>query len=322
MGGTSKQEQTSNSTSNNTLAGTQAQNSTTNPWEAAQPSLQGILSQLNGNLGNTGVTGAENGALNTVQGNANNYSSMFGPQITDYAKTLLAGGGANNQAGGVQQNYDRYTAQTNPLASNTNYNPYDTPGFKDAIATATGDISNGVNGRFAAAGRDFSPGQSQALSRGLAQGLAPTIAAQYNQNVTNQQGAAGNLYGAGNTNAGILSGLQQQHLANQGQGVTAAGQGLDANNAGANATLMAEAQRRGIPVQALGLLANIGVPIAGLGSSNSGTSNTTGTSNTVGSGTQSGTNEMSGAQQFATIAGGLGSIFGNFGAGKAFPKIF
>ena len=50
MGGTSKQEQTSNSTSNNTLAGNTAQNSTTNPWADSLPSLQGILTQLNGNL--------------------------------------------------------------------------------------------------------------------------------------------------------------------------------------------------------------------------------------------------------------------------------
>jgi hypothetical protein len=86
----------------------------------------------------------------------------------------------------------------------------------------------------------------------LTQGLAPTIANQYNQNVQNQQGAAGNLYNAGNTNAGILSGLQQQNLANQGQGVTAR-QALDAQNAGANATLAGGSGARGIPVQALGL---------------------------------------------------------------------
>jgi hypothetical protein len=152
----------------------------------------------------------------------------------------------------VNQNYLNYQSQTNPLASNTNYNPYDTPGFRDAINTATSDITNSTNGQFAAAGRDFSPANSTALSRGLTQGLAPTIAAQYNQNVQNQQGAAGNLYNAGNTNSGILAGLQQQKLANQGQGVTAMGQATDAANAGANATLQAEAARRGIPVQALG----------------------------------------------------------------------
>ena len=121
---------------------------------------------------------------------------------------------------------------------------------------------------------------------------------QYNQNVQNQQGAAGNLYNAGNTNAGILAGLQQQKLANQGQGVNAAGMATEAANAGANATLQAEAARRGIPVQALGLLAQIGVPIAALGGQSTGTS--------------TGTQQMSGAQQFGLISNGIGGLFKSF----------
>jgi hypothetical protein len=277
---------------------TQKQNSTTSPWEPAQPALQGILSQLTGNLGKTGVTGAEDNALTTLTNNANTASSTYAPQIADFAKTLLSGGGATDQAGAVNQNYQRYVDQTNPLASNTNYNPMDTPGFKDAISTQIADITNSTNGQFAAAGRDFSGMNSQTLGRGIMQGVAPTIAAQYNQNVNNQQGAAGNLYNAGNTNSGILAGLQQQKLANQGQGVNAAGMATEAANAGANATLQAEAARRGIPVQALGLLAQIGIPIAGLGGQSTGTS--------------TGTKQDSGATQFGQIAGGIGGLFKSF----------
>jgi hypothetical protein len=279
MGGESKQ--------------TQTQNSTTNPWEPAQPALQGILSQLTSNLNNTGLTGAETGAINTLQQNAGT-ASQFAPQITDFAKNLLSGGGATDQAGAVNQNYQRYVDQTGPLASNTNYNPMDTAGFKDAINAQVADITNATNGQFAAAGRDFSGMNSQTLGRGIMQGVAPTIAAQYNQNVNNQQGAAGNLYQAGNTNAGILAGLNQQKLSNQGQGVTAAGAANDAQNAGANATLEAEAKRRGIPVQALGLLAQIGIPIGALGGQSSGTS--------------TGTKQDSGATQFMQIMNGFGSL--------------
>ncbi len=275
----------------------QTQQSTTNPWAAADPALQGILGQVGTGLNNTGVTGAENGALSGIVNNANNASATYAPQIQSYAQNLLGGGGANNQAGAVNQNFQNYQSQTQPLASNTNYNPMNTPGFSDALNTQISDITNATNGQFAAAGRDFSGANSMALGRGISQGIAPTIAAQYNQNVQNQQGAAGNLYNAGNTNAGLLSGLNQQSLANQGQGVTAASQATDAANAGNNATLQAEAQRRGIPVQALGLLANIGVPIAGLGSQSTGQSQ--------------GTQQMSGAQQFSMIgqgAGGFGKL--------------
>lgn len=285
MGGTSTQQQT--------------QNSVSEPWKAAQPALQGILGQLQGNLGNTALTGNENSALNTLTANAGT-ASQFAPQIQSLAKSLLAGGGANDQAGAVNANYQRYVDQTNPLASNLNYDPYSTPGLKDALATMTGDITQGVNGQFAAAGRDFSGANSQALGRGLTQGLAPTLVSQYNANRDAQQGAAGNLYNAGNTNAGILSGMQRQFLENQGAGVGAASAANDAQNAGANATLAAEAARRNIPVQALGLLASIGIPIAGLGGQSTGTS--------------SGSNTMSGAQQFGTIANGVGGLFG-----KLFP---
>ncbi len=225
MGGTSTTKQT--------------QNSTTAPWEPAQGLLTGILGDLSANRANTGINGAETRSLDTLIANGNNATSQYAPQIADFAKTLLSGGGATDQAGNVNANYQRYVGQTNPLASNTNYNPYDTLGFKDALSTTIADITNSTNGQFAAAGRDFSGANSQTLGRGIMQGVAPTIAAQYNQNVNNQQGAAGNLYNAGNTNAGILSGLNQQKLSNQGQGVTAASAATEAANAGANATLEA-----------------------------------------------------------------------------------
>lgn len=269
------------------------QNSTTAPWQNAQPAIGGILDQIQGGLKNTGVTGAENNALTTMVNNGNTAAS-YAPSIRSYATSLFNGGGATDQAGNINQNYARYVAQTNPMASNTDYNPYNTPGFRDAINTATSDITNGVNGTFAGAGRDFSGANSMALGRGITQGIAPTIANQYNSNVQNQQGAANNLFNGGNTNAGLLAGLQQQYLVNQGQGAGAVGQATDAANSGANATLQAEAQRRGIPVQALGLLAQLGIPIAGLGSQSTGQSQ--------------GTQQMSGAQQFATIAGGFGSL--------------
>lgn len=272
----------------------QTQSSTTAPWETAQPALNGILGQVNQGLGNTNLTGAETGAINTLEQNAGT-ASQYAPQIQNYATNLLNGGGANNQAGAVNANYQRYVDQTNPLASNTNYNPMSTPGFSDALNTQIADITNSTNGQFAAAGRDFSGANSMALGRGITQGIAPTIASQFNANRDAQQGAAGNLFNAGNTNSGLLAGMAQQGLVNQGQGVTAAGQANDASNAGANATLAAEAARRGIPVQALGLLAQIGIPIAGLGGQSTGQS--------------TGTQQMSGAQQFGTIAGGVGNLF-------------
>jgi hypothetical protein len=259
--------------------------------------LTGVLGQLNSYLPQTGLTGTQNAALNTIEQN-NATASQYNPAIQSYTSDMLNGGGALNQTGAVNQNYLDYQKATQPLASNTNYNPYDTPGFKDALSTAIADITNSTNGQFAAAGRDFSGANSQALGRGIMQGVAPTIAAQYNQNVQNQQGAAGNLYSAGNTTAGLNTGLQSLYNSNRGTGVGAVGTGLDAMNEGAKSNLAAEAQRLGIPLQNLGLLAQIGIPIAGLGGTSSGT------------GTK--TDQMSGVQQFMGIANGVGGLFKSF----------
>lgn len=279
MGGTSKQ--------------TSTQQSETAPWAPAQDTLKGILGQLNNYVGSTGLNNTQMNALNTVQQNASGVG-QYAPAVQNYTQNLLGGGGAMNQAGTINQNYLDYQKATQPLASNTNYDPMQTPGIGDQLSALKDDITQSVNGQFAAAGRDFSGYNQKALGRGLSAGLAPVLTAQYNQNVQNQQGAAGNLYNAGNSTAGLLSDLQQQDLSNRGAGLGAISAGQDALNSGANNILAAEAQKLGIPLQNLGLLAQIGTPIAGLGGTSSGT------------GTQ--TNQMSGAQQFGTIASGLGSL--------------
>jgi hypothetical protein len=171
------------------------------------------------------------------------------------------------------------------------------PALAAQLAQIQTDVANSVNGQFAPAGRDMSGANQMAYGRGVAAGEAPVVAAQYNQDVANQINAANALYNAGNTTAGTLSGMQQNYLANQGQGVTAAQSALDAQNYDANATLAEEAQRRGIPVQALGLLAQIGVPIAQLGNQTNGTTTDT--------------QQMSGADQFSKIAGGITSLLGS-----------
>jgi hypothetical protein len=271
---------------------TQTQQSQTAPWQAAQPMLQGILGQLGAGLNNTGLTSGETGALNQLSQNASQGNPYAG-KIGDYAQSLLNGGGANAQAGNVQGNLSTFQSQLTPYANGSMIG--NNPALAAQLAQIQTDVGNSVNGQFAAAGRDFSGANQMAYGRGVAAGEAPVIASQYNQDVANRINAANALYNAGNTTAGTLSGMQQNNLGNQGQGVTAAQSALDARNYGANATLAEEAQRRGIPIQALGLLAQIGVPIAGLGSQSSGT--------------MTGTQEMSGADQFNKIASGIGSVF-------------
>lgn len=279
MGGESKQ--------------TTSQQSTTQPWDVAQPALKGILGQLNPLIQNAGLSSTSSNAINQLQQNAQ-AGNPYAGQIGGYTQNLLNGGGANAQAGNVQGGLDAYKAQMTPYANGSmvGNNPY----LKSQMDTIMSDVGNSVNGQFAAAGRDMSGANQMAYGRGVAQGIAPVMANQYNQDVSNQMNAAGALYGAQNSTSGMLTGLGQQGLANQQQGMTNSNDAIAAQNYSPAQMLQLEQMRTQVPAQNLGLLASIGIPIAGLGSQNQGTSEST--------------NQMSGAQQFGMIAGGLGSLFG------------
>jgi len=268
------------------------QSATTSPWAPAQPVLNSILDKVQTGVLNTGLNPAENGALNQLSSNAS-AGNPFTGQITNLANNLLNGGGATDQAGNISGALDQYKSQLTPFANGSMVGQ--NQGLLDQLRQIQTDVSNSVNSQFAAAGRDFSGSNQQALARGVAAGQAPVIAAQYNQDVQNQLGAAGSLYNASNTTAGALSGLNQQKLANQAQGVTTSQSALDAQNYAPMQQLAIESQRRGIPLQNLGLLAQIGIPIAGLGGQSTGQSSTE--------------NQMSGAQQFGLITGGLKNLF-------------
>ena len=269
------------------------QQSTTEPWKPAQPALTSILGQLQGLIPNSGITPGMESAFGQLESSAQQ-GNPFAGQIGGVVGNLLNGGGATAQAPAIQSAFDTFKAQTNPLASNTNYDPMQTPGLADSLKTMMGDIGTSINGQFAAAGRDLSGMNTQTLARGLTQGLAPILTQQYNQNVQNQQGAASNLYNAGNTTGGLLAGLNQQGIANQVQGVTSANDALTAQNYGPATLLQLEQLKQGIPMQNLGLLTQIGVPIAGLGTQSQGTSTT----------------KQPWSQTFAQVAGGLGGLFG------------
>ncbi|WP_424630737.1 tail fiber domain-containing protein [Bradyrhizobium sp. SYSU BS000235] len=279
MGGESKQ--------------TNTQQSQTQPWEAAQPALKGILDQLNTLIPNSGLSQTSQSAINQLQQNAQ-AGNPYAAQIGNLATNLLNGGDATGQSGDVNQAYQDYVARLASTANGDNLDPTKIPGMGSWLDTIRDDVTNSVNGQFAAAGRDFSGANVQALARGVAQGVAPVITGQYNQNVANQKAAADAIYNAGNTNAGLQAGFQQQALANQQQGVQTANDALAAQNYTPQQLLQLEQLKQQLPAQTLALLAQIGVPIAGLGQQSNGTSETT--------------SQMSGAEQFGKIATGINNL--------------
>lgn len=271
MGGTSTSKQT--------------QSSTLSPYDPANPSLQGLLGGINSLVPQAGtLSTGQQGAIDKLQGDISNVN----PQIMSGATGLLNGGGATNNDAAIKGNLTNYQGLLQPTASGANIGQ--NPALKAQLDQITTDVTNQTNGAWAAAGRDGSPGNAQALGRGIASGVAPVLAAQYNTDADRALNASGALYNAGNTTYGLLNGTQGTANSNIAAGANLGGAALTNDNA----ALTAELARTGIPLSQLQTLLGMVSPVA----AQFGTQN----------GQSTGSNTMSGAQQFATIAGGIGSL--------------
>lgn len=279
MGGSTKTTQTTDQTTK------------TAPWEPTQPMLHDIIGKLGSQIQGTGLTGIEQGALDTLGQNAA-AGNIYAPQIGSLATDLLGGG--PDFSGGVTSAYDELRANLTPFARGDYLDPSANPYYQ----TVTNDISNQVNSMFAGAGRDLSGAHMQTLGRGIAQGVAPLYEAERGR----QMGAINDLYNAGIGSTGILSNLSQTALGNRQAGIGAATSALQARDAGANQQLAVEAMRRGIPIDNLAAVENLLLPIAQLG----GTSRTQGV--TTGEQSQPLFNQIAGG-----IIGGTG-VLGRLGA--------
>lgn len=279
MGGTSNSTQTSSAT----LA----------PYSPASGPMNGILGQLGsmapqaGTL-NAGQTDALGRVISSSQGTPN-----FQPQINAGSYGLLNGGGAQSNDAAIKSNLGGYSAGMSTY-TDPNYSTVNSAPVRAALNQVATDTTNNVNGSFAAAGRDGSPGNTQALARGIASAEAPIILNQANQDTATRTGALNSVYGAGNNTYGILNGNQAQANTNFSNGIGSIGAGVTANNAAPTAEINAASQYFGIPASQLQTLLGSISPVA----AQFGTQN----------GQSQGTQTMSGAQQFATIANGFGSL--------------
>jgi hypothetical protein len=282
----------------------QTQTSTLAPYDAAAGSLKGILGSIDKLVPQAGTLSADQqGVLNKVISNANNTPDYSAP-INSGVTGLLNGGGATRYDPQITANLDALkTGIMGQTASGANIGQ--NPALKAQLDQITSDVTNQVNSQWAAAGRDGSPGSTQALARGVASGVAPVIAAQYNTDADRALNAATSLYGAGNTTYGLLNGTQNQANTNFTNGIGAVSAGLDAQNAAPTAAINAMAQQFNIPAQQLQTLLGMVSPVA----AQFGTQNAQST----------GESKMSGAQQFATIAQGIGSLWpkGNISFGAS-----
>ena len=257
----------SNSTTN------QSQQSTTAPGAMTAPTVQGITGQLNPLIANSGTTAPETTAINqlTAAGEAGN---PYATAIGNNANTLLSGGGATSQNGALSGNLSTLQSEEGAMAT-PGYSTLNTPAVQQALQAANAGITNQVNGEFAAAGRSGSTANTGNLAYNEEQADAPILLNQANTDTANQVSAANNLYGAGNTTSNALTTNNQTALGNEQTGSTAATNALNAANWGPQQTITAQQLGQSIPASNLGLLSQIGIPLAGLNTTQSGTGTST-----------------------------------------------
>ena len=268
----------------------QSQSSQTSPWAPAQGDLTSLLGSIGGQMGNYAPNQAEQTALGQLQTNATNQPN-YGGQVGAMTSGYLGG----DPTGLLNPALSQYNQTMGQFTNPASLNPMTAPGMQGTLQTIQNDVGNSVNQQFAGAGRSGSGMNQQTLARGISQGESGALLGQYNQNVGNMMGAAGGMLGAAQGTAGQITGNQQQ-------GIGMAGAAQQMQNAPAMAQLQAQATARGLPLNNLGMLENLTVPIAGLGGQSSGQSQ--------------GSYTASPLTQFQQLSGGL------FGNGGMFKGLF
>lgn len=271
------------------------QTSQLTPYGDASGSLNGILGGINNLVPQAGtLSSGQQGAINQVVANSNGQPN-YNPAIASGTTGLLNGGGAQSNDSAIKSNLGMLqngivgqTASGANIGNNT--------ALQGQLDTAAADTSQRINSQWAAAGRDGSPGNAQAVARGVTQAEAPIIAGQYNTDVSNALNAGNTLYNAGNATYGMLNGNQAAANSNFQNGIGSVSSGLTAENAAPTAAINALSQQFNIPASQLQTLLGSVSPVAAQFGTNNGTSTTE--------------SQMSPVQQFALLTSGLAGIGG------------
>ena len=284
MGGTSSSQQSTN------------QESQITPYGPAAAGLTGILGNLMPSVDAINGTPQTNQAFSRLE-QAAGAGNPFADQIGKVANSQMAGGANYDAATGLLgKAYGDLRSQLSPYTGGSAMDPASNPALAQQLATVNQQVSDTVNPMFAGLGRLGSPDNAKAIAMGIAQGSTPLL-----QNAAaNQLSAIGTLYGAGGTTAQGYGNLDANNAAIRSQGVNNANTAYGALTAGPQLLLQTALAQQANPLQIAGLLSPI---FGGLGAQ---------FGQTKGNSATTGTNTMSGAQQFGTIAQGIGHLMPKF----------
>jgi Chaperone of endosialidase len=235
--------------------------SVTSPWEPVRPAAEDVLARLSGRASGMELGGLETDALARLRQNAlagNPYASRIGLLADD----LFA---APDHTGQVGEAYKDLRTGLLPYASGANVDPSSNPYFQNYLADITRSAREATDAQFMSAGRDLSPSHAGMIAERIARGTAPAFAQAYDAGVGRQLGAIDALFRGGLSTATTTSQLDAARNAARTAGIDVSQSALNAADAPDERLLALEQRRRMLPLQNLGLLANLIVPMAQLG---------------------------------------------------------
>lgn len=288
----------------------------TGAWKPAQPLLKDILGQAQGLMPSAATTDAEARAIQGLAGNAGN-ATQYLPQVQGLASDLFAGGGMGTGAQSIRDAAKTAMGGLNPIAQGNFVDPTKNPILQNVIGQTQSDIANRVGSAFAGSGRSFSGAHMNALGEGIGDATNRAYLDSYNTERNRQMQALGMLPEIAMGTSGALDQAAGNVLGARGQGIGVGATATGMQDDPYLRTLEAEGMRRGLPIQNLGMLSNLILPVAQTGRETTGqrTSTTESQQNpwqTAAGAALGGLGLLGGAGPFgATGAFGAGGMFGS-----------
>jgi len=251
------------------------------PWGPTIPYLNNILKSA-GAAGGVDPTPDQLYSYEFLKNNAFE-GNPWDVDAAGLANERFASAGYADEIGAA---YDNLDSQVGGVARGDYLDPSSNPQMQAMLTQVGDDIQHRINRSFAAAGRDMSGKNQNAVASGIASAQLPILLNQYNQERSNQANASQALYGAATSGAGQKQALVDANLATREGGVNVGQAALDMRNQGANQIIELDQQIQQLPYENLGMLSQIVNPVAGLGGdySEQGTSQSKGKSSGFGFG--------------------------------------
>lgn len=242
----------------------------TEPFAPTLPLLEQILGKLGPQLDASGSINAnEEQALSGLRDQLSQ-PSQFAPELSGLVSDLFQGGDFARPRQMIGQSNARTNEVLDPIARGAELDPRSNPFLSGVLSNVSDDITNRVRSQFAASGRDFSPAEQGTIARELGKVQTGALFDQFNRNRGDQFQALGLLDAAGLRNANALAGLSGQQTATRLQGAQLAPVAEAAGRPDFQGLLNLEAARRGIPINQLGNISDLLLPIASLGQQSTG----------------------------------------------------